>query len=180
MVNIRLRRCASCTPRKLSGREVISHSNWARQTPHHLSCSDLGRAQNAGPAESVPLRTTRVPEPEQLRPGRCKQPMAGLRWFPTEQPRAWAAWAGRLHAPWAGADPVWLRPCEHTPVLLVCSIPPSPQCDWISEPKKKKSVLHCPLCIRAGIRHWRDQQTEEAITEGTTLEATGNRLKPCR
>jgi len=28
-------------------------------------------------------------------------------------------------------------------------------------------------------KKWRDQQTEEAITEGTTLEATGNRLKPC-
>jgi len=23
-----------------------------------------------------------------------------------------------------GADPVWLRHCEHTPVLFVCSIPP--------------------------------------------------------
>ena len=53
-----------------------------------VSCSDLGRAQNAGPTESVPLRTTRVPEPEQLRPGRCKQPRAGLGWFPTEQSRA--------------------------------------------------------------------------------------------
>jgi len=25
----------------------------------------------------------------------------------------------------------------------------------------------------------REQQTEEAIREGTDLEATGNRLKPC-
>ena len=25
--------------------------------------------------------------------------------------------AGRLHAPWAGADPGWLRHCERTPVL---------------------------------------------------------------
>ena len=88
MVNIHLRRCAGCTPRKPSGREAISRSNHARQTPHHLSCSDLGRAQNAGPTESAPLRTTRVPEPEQLRPGRCKQPRASLGWFPAEQPRA--------------------------------------------------------------------------------------------
>ena len=59
------------TPRKPSGRdgEALSHSDRARQTPHHLSCSDLGRAQIAGPTESAPLRTTRVPEPEQLRPG---------------------------------------------------------------------------------------------------------------
>ena len=53
-------------------------SSLSRQTPHHLSCSDLGRAQNAGPTESVPLRTTRVPEPERLGPGRCMQPRAGL------------------------------------------------------------------------------------------------------
>ena len=32
----------------------------------YLSCLDLGRAQNAGPTESAPLRTTRVPEPEHL------------------------------------------------------------------------------------------------------------------
>ena len=85
-----LRRCAGCTPRKQSGRdeEVISHSDRARQTPDHLSCSDLGRAQNAGPMESEPLRTTEVPEPEQLRPGKCIQPRAGLRRFPAEQPRA--------------------------------------------------------------------------------------------
>ena len=34
---------------------MISHSNRVRQTPHHLSCSDLGRAQNAGPTESLCL-----------------------------------------------------------------------------------------------------------------------------
>ena len=54
-------------------REAISRSNRARQTPHHLSCLDLGRAQNAGPTESAPLRTTRVPEPEQLGPGSSAQ-----------------------------------------------------------------------------------------------------------
>ena len=68
--------------------EAISHSNCAHQTHGHLSCSDLGRAQNAGPTESAPLRTTRVPEPEWLRPGKCIQPRAGFRQFPAEQPRA--------------------------------------------------------------------------------------------
>ena len=53
---------------------AISRSSRARQTPHHLSCLDLGRAQNAGPTESAPLRTTRVPEPEQLRPGAACSP----------------------------------------------------------------------------------------------------------
>ena len=142
MVNIHLRRCTGCTPRKPSGREAVSHSSHARQTPHHLSCSDLGRAQNAGLTESAPLRTTRVPEPERLRPGRCKQPRAGHGWFPAEQPRAWAVWAGRSHVPWAEAGPVWLRHCEQMPVLFVCSIPPSPQRDWTSEPRKKKKK--CP------------------------------------
>ena len=138
--------------------------------PHHLSCSDLGRAQNAGPTESAPLRTTRVPEPEWLRPGRCMQPRAGLGRFLAEQPRAWAVWEGRAHELWAGAVPVWLRHCEHTPVLFVCSVPPSPQCDWTSEPKKVSTTAPC---VRAEIRHWRDQQTEEVKTEGTALEVTG-------
>ena len=58
--------------------EAISCSDRARQTPHHPSCSELGRAQNTGPKESAPLRTTRVPEPERLRLGRCMQPRASL------------------------------------------------------------------------------------------------------
>ena len=59
-----------------------------KQYKAHLSCSDLQRAQNTGLTESVPLRTTRVPEPEWLRPGKCIQPRADLRQFPAEQPRA--------------------------------------------------------------------------------------------
>ena len=86
--------------------EVISHSDGALQTPHHLSCLDMGRAQNAGPTESAPLRTTRVPEPEWLRPGRCMKPRASLWWFLAEQPTAWAVWTGRAHAQWAGAGPM--------------------------------------------------------------------------
>ena len=43
-------------------------------------------------------------------------------------------------APCAGACPAWLRHCEHTPVLFVCSILPFPQHDWTSEPKKKVST----------------------------------------
>ena len=151
--------------------EAISRSDCARQTPHHLSCLDLGRAQNAGAIESALLRTIQVPEPERLRPGRCMQPRAGLQQFLQEQPRAWAVWAGKPHALWAGAGPVWLRHWEHPPVLFVCSVPPSPQHIWTSEPKK--SVHHHPPCVRAEIRHWRDHQTEEAKTEGTALEVTG-------
>ena len=61
------------------------HRTWgvcARQAPGRLSCSDLGRAQNAGPTESVPLWSTQEPEPEWLRPGKCMKPRAHFRHFP--------------------------------------------------------------------------------------------------
>ena len=55
-----LRRCAGCTPRKPSGRDTggdklqpPTGGNCACQALGHLSCSDLGRAQNAGPTKSV-------------------------------------------------------------------------------------------------------------------------------
>ena len=60
------------------------------------------------------------------------------------------------------ACPAWLRHCEYMPVLFPYSIPTFPQCDWTSEPKKKKKSFHHHLpCVRMEIRHWRDQQTEE-------------------
>ena len=76
-----LKRCTSCTPRRLSGRDKegdksqpSTGGDCARQAPGHLSCSDLGRAQNAGPTKSAPLWSTQEPEPEWLRPGNCMQP----------------------------------------------------------------------------------------------------------
>ena len=37
------------------------------------------------------------------------------------------------------AGPVWLRHCEHTPVLFVCSVPPSPSAtEQVSLKRKKK------------------------------------------
>ena len=145
--------------------EVISCSDCTHQTPHYLNCSDLRRAQNAGPNESAPLRTSWVPETEQLRTGRCVQPRAGLRCS------QWSSIEPEQCGQGGHTRPVWLRYCGHTPVLFVCSVPPSPQRNWTSEPTK--SVHHCPPCVRAEIRHWRDQQTEEAKTEGTALEVTG-------
>ena len=36
---------------------------------------------------------------------------------------------------------MWLRHCEHTPVLFVCSVPPSPSAtEQVSLKKKKKKV----------------------------------------
>ena len=60
------------------------------------------------------------------------------------------------------------------------SLPPLRATEKVSlKKKKKKSVLHHPFCVRAETRHGRDQRTEDAITEGHALKATGNRLKPC-
>ena len=75
-----LRRHTHCTPRKSSGWNgggdktcLPPGGDCIRQAPGHLSCSDLGRAQNTGPTESVPLWSTQEPEPERLRPGKCTQ-----------------------------------------------------------------------------------------------------------
>ena len=164
--------------------EVISHSFQlgvtARQAPDHLRCSGLGWPQNAGPTKSAPLWSTREPGTEWLRPGECIQPRDSIRQFLAEQkPRAWAVYTGKAHTPWEGAKPVWLNYYEHTPVIFVCSVPPSPHHDWTSEPKT--SDHHCPACVRVEIRHWRDQQTEEAkINRGNFFGRDRfNRLKPC-
>ena len=90
-----LRKHASCTPRKPSGwdgggdkMQPPTGGDRACQAPGHLSCSDLGRAQNTGPTKSAPLWSTQEPEPERLRPGKCTQPRPHLRQFLAEQPRA--------------------------------------------------------------------------------------------
>ena len=60
-----LRRCAHCTPRKLSswdgGRDKMqppTGGDCTRQAPGQLSCLDLERAQSTGPTESAPLWST--------------------------------------------------------------------------------------------------------------------------
>ena len=179
MVNIRLRRCAGCTPRNPSGVEAISSSNpltkhlitWAARTweghktqaqlslclwglPEclNLSSLDLGGASSPGPASDGSRWSNLAPE-------HCGQ--GGYTCHERGQ-----AQCGRGTA----------STCQC--YLFSASLPPHSATEQVS--LKKKSVHHRPLCIRVEIRHWRDQQTEEAITEGTTLEATDNRLKPCR
>ena len=61
------------------------HHTWGvrtRQAPGHLSCLDLGRAQNGGPAESVLLWSTREPETKQCRSAKCMQSRARHKQFP--------------------------------------------------------------------------------------------------
>ena len=85
-----LRQCSHGEPGKPSGRmrEVIRSTahlkRCACQEPGHLSCSDLGRAQNAQPTCSVSLRSTQ--EPEQLRPGKCRKCRVRSRQRPCRAP----------------------------------------------------------------------------------------------
>ena len=72
------------------GHEGTSHCIWgecALQVPGHLSCSDLGRAQNSGPTESMLLWSTRESEPEWHRSEKCTQPKVHLRQFPSRATR---------------------------------------------------------------------------------------------
>ena len=118
----------------------------------NLSSLDLGGASSPGPAADGSWRSN-------LEPEQCGQ--GGY------MPREW----GQTQCGWGTAS---TRQCY----LFAASLLPHNTTEQVSLKKKKKSVHHRPLCIRVEIRHWRDQQTEETITEGTTLEATGNRLKP--
>ena len=97
-----LRRCSRCTPRKLSSWDggddktswIRSPHTWGEcthQVPGHLSCMDLGRAQNAGPTESVLL--CGVPENlnlSGLELGSASNLGPTLDSSTAEQPGAWA------------------------------------------------------------------------------------------
>ena len=152
--------------------EVISCSDHAHQTPHHMSCSDLGRAQHIGPTESAPLRITWVPEPEWLRPGRCMQPRAGLGRFPVEHPRAWACVGreGTCTVSRGQAQCGWDTASTHQCYLFAASLTPHSVTEQVSL-KKVSTTAH--LVSGQKSLHWRDQKTEEAKTEGTALEVTG-------
>ena len=54
----------------------------ASQAAGRLSCWELGRTQNTGPTESVPLWSTQEPELKWLRPGKCTQLRACFKQFP--------------------------------------------------------------------------------------------------
>ena len=61
---------------------------YANQAPGRLSCSDLGRAQNAGPTESVPLWSTENLNLSGLDLGSAHKPGPTLDGSPAEQPGA--------------------------------------------------------------------------------------------
>ena len=87
-----LRWCSCGIPRKPSGWEVIkmhrppgtlhSPSTWS------IELLGPGKAQNAGPIESVSLWSIQEPAPDQLRPGKCTKSRAHLGQFPCRATRS--------------------------------------------------------------------------------------------
>ena len=144
------------------------------QAPGHLSCSDLGRAQNSCPTEPVPLQSTR--EPERLRPGNCTKCRACFGQCPCK-----ALWSmssvdpestcnlelgQTLCGPYTVSSP---HTCQW--YLFAVSLPPHNTTEQVSLNKWPPS----PPCARVEIRHRRDLQTEEAKInkeEGISLEVT--------
>ena len=127
-----LRQCPCSTPRKRAAgtREVTrctAHlGQCARQAPGHLSCSHLGRAQNACPTESVPLWSIR--EPERFRPGKCTKCRACFGQFPCR-----ATWSlssadqkSTCTVSWGKPSVVhtlWALPTHTSDICLQCSSP---------------------------------------------------------
>ena len=124
-----------------------THCTWrecTHQAPGHLSCSDPGTAQNAGPTDSAPLWSTWEPDPSGLDLGSTHN--SG----PTPCRATWSL----RSVGWESTQPVsrgkpsvaeTLRVLPtHTPVIFVCTVPPSPQHSWRSEPKKE--TTSAPLC----------------------------------
>ena len=113
--------------------EAISCSDHTHQTPHHLSCSDLGRAQNAGSTESAPLRTTWVPEPERLKPGGACRPgpaSDGSQWSNLEPELC--GQGGHTHHEWGQAHCGWDTASTSQCYLFGVSLPPHSTTEQVS------------------------------------------------
>ena len=100
--------------------------------------------------------------------GACSpEPASDGSWWSNLEPEQ-SGQGGHACCEWGQAQCGW----DTASTRQCCLQRPSlPQREWTSEPQK--SVHCCPPCVGADIRHRRDQQTEEAKTEGTTLEVTG-------
>ena len=131
--------------------------------PCHLSCSDLGRAQNTHPTESVPLWNTWELEPEQLRSRKCMKHRTHIGQYPWR-----ATWSLSSVDPESTCLHEWgqtncgpyTMSTPHTQqwYLLAVSLPPHNTTEQVSLNKWPPF----PPCVRVEITHWRDLQTEEA------------------
>ena len=147
----------------------------ACQAPGHLSCLDLGRAQNAGPTESAPLWSTRVPEPERLRPGKCIQPRAGLSSQQSNlEPKQYRQ-GKHTRREWGqtqcGRDTASTCQCY----LFEASLPHHSMTEQVS----LKKCPPPPPCVRVEIRLKRPAN-RRSENRGNCFGSDGsNRLKPC-
>ena len=122
--------------------EAISHRNRACQTPHHLSCLDLGRAQTQA---HMSLCLWGLPECLNLSGldlgVACSLgPASDSSWWSNIEPEQCGQGGYTHHVrgqAQCGWDTVITRQCY----LFAASLP-SPQQDWTSEPQ---SVHHRPL-----------------------------------
>ena len=120
-------------PRKPKGRDRRGDKSQpppaedsTHQAPGHLSCSDLGWAQNAGPTKSAPLWSTRdlnlsgldLGSPYNPGPASDSSQQSNLE---TKQCRQ------KKHTRRERGQTQCGRDTASTPVLFVCSVPPSPQ-----------------------------------------------------
>ena len=102
----------------------------ACQAPGHLSCSDLGRAQDAGPIKSAPLWSTWEPEPEQLRPGKCTKPRARFGQLPCRatQSLSSADWESTHAVSWGKPSVIHMLralPTQASDICLQCPSRPT-------------------------------------------------------
>ena len=119
------------------GEVIKTQPTWrerTRQAPEHLSFSNLGRAQNTGPTKSVPLWSTREPEPERLRPGKCTKPRACFGQFPCRATWSLSSVDGEsTHAVSGGrpsvAETLWTLPTHTSDICLKCPSLPTAQLD---------------------------------------------------
>ena len=118
----------------------MAHRTWpmgqcAHKAPGLLSCSDIGRAQNTCPTESVPLQSTQESEPEHLRPGKCTNGRAHFGQYPCR-----ATWSlssvdlesTRCHAAMSWGKPSVVHtlralPTHTSDICLQCSSLPTAQ-----------------------------------------------------
>ena len=173
MVNIRLRRCAGCTPRKPSSRDVGGDK---LQQPHLPNTSS---PELLGPGKGTKRRPNRVCTSEDYPSawilsgldlaGACSPGLAldGSRQSNLEPELCGQGGHPRCERGQAqcGWDTVSTCQCY----LFAVSLPPHSATLQVS----LKKCPPPPPCVRAETRHWRHQQTEEAETEGTPLEVTG-------
>ena len=140
-----------------------------------------GKGSKRRPNQSAPLWSTREPEPEQLRPGKCMQPRARFGRFPCR-----ATWSlssvdqESTHCELGQTQSgLYTTRTPHTCqwYLLAVFLPHCSTTEQMSLNKWPPS----PPCVRAEIRRWRDLQTEEAKrNRGNHFGSDScNRLKPC-